>query len=186
MAYLFKKDKFRQSLRLGFAGAWRHTHPAVSCQLASIQATCPLLTDHFIISNEPGLLDDLNSDEFSDEFRAFKCADARLDSVLSTLDIAIPGGHSQGLLERQFLSRLKLAYRDLYGIQNPEVSMNCKINSFANIRFKKRYYSDTISTSAYQRLNELTLSSLGITKHQYTILETSFITTVPSSGFFDV
>jgi hypothetical protein len=182
MAYLFKKDKFRQSLRLGFAGAWRHTHPAVSCQLASIQATCPLLTDHFIMSNEPGLLDDLNSDEF----RAFKCADARLDSVLSTLDIAIPGGFSQGLLERQFLSRLKLAYKDLYGIQNPEVYMNCKINSFANIRFKKRYYSDIISTSANQGLNELTLSSLGITKHQYIIPETSFITTVPSSGFFDV
>jgi hypothetical protein len=136
MAYLFKKDMFRQSLRLGFAGAWRQSHPTISHQLASIQATCPGLTDSFILSGEPGLLDDSSG---LDEFRTFKCADSLFDGVLSSLGIAIPSGFSRGPLEKQFLSRLESAYKDLYEIESSEIFMNCKIQSFANIRFRKRY-----------------------------------------------
>jgi len=57
MAYLFTKDRLRQSLRLALAGAWINSYPDIIRRLSSIQGNCPTLMDKYISSNEDGLLD---------------------------------------------------------------------------------------------------------------------------------
>ena len=52
MAYLFAKDVVVQSLRLGFAGAWRQASPDLQDPLELIRQHCPELTESFLPPSE--------------------------------------------------------------------------------------------------------------------------------------
>ena len=52
MGYLFAKDVMKQSLRLGLAGAWAHTHPDVMKKMRILHERCPSLVQSFLPVSE--------------------------------------------------------------------------------------------------------------------------------------
>jgi hypothetical protein len=61
-------------------------------------------------------------------------------TTLQQLGIQMPYKVVCNQYEELFVRKLQQAYGDAYGIQNPSISSNnCKIDSCANVRFKRRY-----------------------------------------------
>jgi hypothetical protein len=56
MAYLFSRERVKQSVRLGFAGAWDHDHPELRPMLDQIQRNCPHLIRSFTPRYEHDLM----------------------------------------------------------------------------------------------------------------------------------
>jgi hypothetical protein len=52
MGYLFDNDNALQSIRLGFAGAWRYAYPELAQPLLDIRRQCPLIAERFLASIE--------------------------------------------------------------------------------------------------------------------------------------
>jgi hypothetical protein len=148
MAYLFQKDSLRQSFRLGFAGAWQYSHPIATQELNSIEKSCPILVNSLILINETETLASERVSNVSSTFSnsevlsAFGSAESAntFATTLQQLRIQIPYKVICNQYEELFVRKLQQAYGDAYGIQNPSISSNnCKIDSCANVRFKRRY-----------------------------------------------
>jgi hypothetical protein len=144
MAYLFEKDILLQSLRLGFVGAWTHTHPSLSQRLARIQSYCPNLARSFIVSCRAGLLEptiDLakTRSKYVSDYNHTGISVFVGISIERTnnLSVKIPTRFAQSLDERDFFSRLQRAYRCTYNANC--TNRLCDIRQFGAVRFKTRY-----------------------------------------------
>ncbi|PYH93713.1 hypothetical protein BO71DRAFT_251203 [Aspergillus ellipticus CBS 707.79] len=52
MTYLFRMDRIRQSLRLGFSGAWDYSFSIQVQSISKLCQLCPWLLNHHILPNE--------------------------------------------------------------------------------------------------------------------------------------
>jgi hypothetical protein len=124
MAYLFTKDRLRQSLRLALAGAWSHLHPDITQRLSIIQSNCPTLVDKYISSGEDGLLDLQDKPIKPDRCFGSRKSWLEYGSYLG-IDMADPLP----------LERLQQACRTIYGI-DPDAETLCLALAFPNIRIR--------------------------------------------------
>lgn len=51
MAYLFRLERFKQSMRLGFYRAWNHEYPSLCRDISFLHHHCPKLMDLFVLYN---------------------------------------------------------------------------------------------------------------------------------------
>ena len=122
MAYLFTKDRFRQSLRLALARAWIHSYPVIIQRLSLIQSSCPTLMEKYISSGEDGLLD--LQEKAVGSTRCFGLRKNWLETG-DYLGIDIDGP--------LLLERLQGACRRVYGI-DPDIPALYDVEVFPNIR----------------------------------------------------
>ena len=151
MAYLFKKDRLVQSLRLGFAGAWAHKHPLLSQCLSRVQLHCPTLAGSF---TNPSLTSISDSQDTQSKFvcgpnhesiHAFNQSSTQLTDLLG---VQIPTrGYVQNSAQRSFRKRLKEAYINDYKIDWQDTL--CNIELFNNIRFINRYSMNLYNNYIY-------------------------------------
>jgi hypothetical protein len=137
MAYLFKRERIHQSLRLGLFGAWKHSQPSLHSQLEVLHRSCPLLLGGFSLFGEEGFLDlDENRRQQDETVRLFGST-AGLHE-LAALGIKIPTDHLMGSYEMNFMEQLQQAYRDDNLLGDIELSDLCQVKIFPTVRFQDR------------------------------------------------
>ena len=119
MGYLFAKDVMTQSMRLGLAGAWDESDPALMEALALVDNRCPTLVQSFLPTHE-------RTQEDDDESRAHHIhgdightfAQLSLKGFVLGNQLRIkPRANLMKLAPRHpFLQQLMLAYSREYGM----------------------------------------------------------------------
>ena len=123
------KIKISESLRLGYAGAWCHSHSELSQHLSHIQTQCPNLTDAFMLSDEDGLVDS-DSDSSGITFKGF--CDAKAWFETSQL-ISVPFPDFSSLGDNYFIKKLRQEFAKSYGVKNIDILSMCGIEFWANL-----------------------------------------------------
>jgi hypothetical protein len=130
MGYLFSRERVKQSIRLGFAGAWNHEYPELRAMLDQIETNCPHLMQSFVPRHERGMSDTTDGTEAEAEVVARILEDRHHINVRASLRSFTLNKTSNFLrltasinLRRQsitsrFISQLSDAFAQDYHIDN--------------------------------------------------------------------
>ncbi|KAL8915963.1 MAG: hypothetical protein Q9208_008763 [Pyrenodesmia sp. 3 TL-2023] len=128
MGYLFAKDVLKQSMRLGLAGSWDHSHPDLMEALEFLESRCPSLLKSFLPTSEHTIQDAEDETQPQRSHMVDLVEDDQHVAVSLTLHNFVLGrdnGYrlrkrinlSQLGMRHEFIRDLALAYRYEYGLE---------------------------------------------------------------------
>lgn len=134
MAYLFKRDRFRQSLQLALVGSADAHNGELYTRLAWLAERCPQLISPFVLHREEGSADD---DIHGSHVHTFG-TENRLDQVLQDLNVFIRHHTPQICYSESFWTKLERDYQSRDG-RDQIVVDHRSVDMYTGVRFLDAY-----------------------------------------------